>query len=172
MYMSKAKSQVFVDTDGVVYPKSTIMATVNSYNPADHPGEDYSGKASVTQPDEAYTIAELFDRFQKGLPLNIQYDGQYDGDSETVAFDDIDMTKFSQMDFVDQQKVIEEVVARGERAKQLKQEMDQIQSETLQKDLLQKVQAEWEAKQAAKEVLNPQQPRNEGSQGKGSKADA
>lgn len=74
---------------------SFISHTIYDYRGADVEVND--GK-SKTLPDQAMTIAQLFERSRAGMPLEF-LQGVYIPD---VTLDDIDVSKLSGMDIVDQ----------------------------------------------------------------------
>lgn len=64
---------------------------------------------SMAVPDDSYTIRELIERFQNGIPLS-QHMGNFDEnvEGEEADHDDQDLEKFNKMDIAEQSEILRE----------------------------------------------------------------
>jgi len=69
-----------------------------------HRYEKVNDTISLTQPNDAYTIKQLFERFSQGIPLPTPQDEYYDSD---VDHDIISIDEFNKLDPAEQLQFIE-----------------------------------------------------------------
>jgi len=91
------------------------MITIGTWKYEKERHADIIDGVSMTIPDEAYTIQELFQRSAAGLGLNIRSNYLQEG-TENAQFDDIDMEQLSKMDIHDAQEVVKNVQEKFDKA--------------------------------------------------------
>jgi len=83
--------------------KLRIRSTLN-FDPKKDISPENTVGASLTVPDESYSIKELINRHQNGLPINLNVHGEYE---DEVDFDDHDREKISSLDLTEIDQIME-----------------------------------------------------------------
>lgn len=79
------------------------------FNPSDYKEESYRGQVSMTQPNEAMSIAEILQRFARGLPTGAVpfMDDLSEFDGTDADFDQPDLSAATREDLVDREQMIQ-----------------------------------------------------------------
>lgn len=71
----------------------------------------------ITVPDQSLTIREIVDRYVRNIPIDmISHDIYYDGDSEVLTHDDVDITASPDFDLADYSAYLEALKQRRAQA--------------------------------------------------------
>lgn len=98
-------------------PTKRVLRSQMSYIVQDKHFEHPKG-ASVTVPDESFTISQILQRSQQGLNLDLMHQGEYTLDDNSEDFDAYDIEKLKQLDPYDREMLARDLKAKNELHKQ------------------------------------------------------
>lgn len=106
-------------------PKTTkrVLRSQASYIVQDKHFEHPKG-ASVTVPDESFTIAQILQRSQQGLASDLMHQGEYTLDDQSENFDAYDIEKLKQLDPYDREMLARHLAAENAKHKQYLEEYE------------------------------------------------
>lgn len=132
--------------------KKKLRSTLN-YVPRSQDRETPKGK-SLTVPDDSYTIRQIIERSQNGLPVNVGHEAGYPFE-ENNDFDSHDIESIQRMDLSEQYEKLEEIrIQRSTLEQELRDKKDAQKAKKLEqlKKLEEEKKAEIEQK---KQKISP-----------------
>lgn len=98
--------------------------SVNDYEKVD--------PVSITVPNETFSLRDIVNKFSREYPKQLLREGYYDGENDDIDFDDVDLTRQPDFDYVDAFELKGEIQEKYKKKSKVAEEIFQVENKKQQ----------------------------------------